>query len=111
MAAQFVLDGSTKNLSIPRRKETQVSYNYSTEERWLLSAARAYAKTAANRTLTIERVLMLVNFQKFIVLSVCAVLSQTGASKSALVDITCVCFGNVSEEYALRLWRTAVFLN
>lgn len=54
---------------------------------------------------------MLVNFQKFIVLSVCAVLSQTGASKSALVDITCVCFGNVSEEYALRLWQTAVFLN
>lgn len=111
MAAQFVLDGSTKNLSIARRKETQISYKYDTEECWLLSAARAYAETAANRALTVECVLMLVNFQKFIVLCVCAVLSQTGASKPALVDITRVCFGNVSEEYALRLWRTAVFLN
>ncbi len=111
MAAQFVLDGSTKDLLIPRRKETQVLYNYDTEERWLLNAARAYAETAANRALTVECVLMLVNFQKFIVLCVCAVLSQTGASKPALIDITRVCFGNVSEEYALRLWRTAVFLN
>ncbi|KAL9629438.1 MAG: hypothetical protein Q9164_006882, partial [Protoblastenia rupestris] len=111
MAAQFVLDGSTKTLSIPRRKETEVSYNYGTEEYWLLSAAKGYAETAANRALTVECVLMLVNFQKFIVLCICAVLSQMGASKPALVDITRICFGDVSEEYALRLWRTAVFLN
>ena len=111
MAAQFVLDGSTKTLSIPRRKETEVSYNYGTEECWLLNAAKGYAETAANRALTVECVLMLVNFQKFIVLCVCAVLSQMGASKAALVDITRICFGDISEEYALRLWRTAVFLN
>lgn len=111
MAAQFVLDGSTKTLSIPRQTENEVSYNYGTEECWLLSATRAYAETAANRAFTVECVLMLVNFQKFIVLCICAVLSQTGAPKAALVDITRICFGNVSEEYALRLWRTAVFLN
>ena len=111
MAAQFVLDGNTKTLSITRRKETEVSHNYGTEECWLLSAARGYAETAANRAFTVEYVLMLVNFQKFIVLCICAVLSQTGASKPALVDIMRICFGNVSEEYALRLWRTAVFLN
>lgn len=111
MAAQFVLDGSTKTLSIPRRKETGISYNYRTEECRLLGAARAYAETAANRALTVECVLMLVNFQKFIVLCICAVLSQTGASKPTLVDITRICFGDVSGEYALRLWRTAVCLN
>ena len=111
MAAQFVLDGSTKTLSITRREETEVANNRGTEESWLLCAARRYAETTANRALTVECVLMLVNFQKFIVLCICAVLSQTGASKPALVDITRICFGNVSEEYALRLWRTAVFLN
>ena len=111
MAAQFVLDGNTKTLSITRRKETEVSHNYSTEECWLLGAARGYAETAANRALTMECILMLVNFQKFIVLCICAVLSQIGASKPALVDITRICFGDVSEEYALRLWRIAIFLN
>ncbi|KAG8531614.1 uncharacterized protein KY384_003245 [Bacidia gigantensis] len=111
VAAQFVLDGSTKTLSIPRQKEIEVSYNYGAEECWLLSAAKGYAETAANRALTVECVLMLVNFQKFIVLCICAVLSQMGASKAALVDITRICFGDVSEEYALRLWRTAIFLN
>ncbi len=111
MAAQFVLDGSTKTLSIRRRKETEGSNNHVTEECWLLGAARGYAEIAANRSFTVECVLMLVNFQKFLVLCICAVLSQTGASKPALVDITRICFGDVSEEYALRLWRTAVFLN
>ena len=103
MAAQFVLDGSTKTLSIPRRKETEVSYNYGTKEYWLLSVAKGYAETTANRALTMECVLMLVNFQKFIVLCICAILSQMGASKPALVDITRICFGDVSKEYTLRL--------
>lgn len=65
VAAQFVLGGSTKTLSIPRQKEIEVSHSYGAEERWLLSAAKDYAETAANRALTVECVLMLVNFQKF----------------------------------------------
>jgi hypothetical protein len=111
MAAQFVLDGMTKTLLITRREETEVSYDGVTEECWLLNAARAYAEIAANRALSVECYLMFVNFQKFLVLCVCGVLSQTGASKPALVDITRICFGNIGEEYAFRLWRTAVFLN
>ena len=111
VAAQFVLDGTTKTLSIPRRNETEVSYSYGTEESWLLNATRVYAEIAANRALTVECVLMLVHFQKFIVLCICTVLSQMGASKAMLVDITRICFGDISQDYTIRLWRTAVFLN
>ncbi|MCJ1476753.1 hypothetical protein MMC13_005422 [Lambiella insularis] len=110
-AARFVLDGTVKTLSIPRREESAVSYQGGSEVCYLLAAARSYAKTAAGRALTVQCTLMLVNFQRFIVLCICAVLSHTGASKPALVGITRICFGNISEAYALRLWRTAVFLN
>ena len=37
---------------------------------------------------------MLVSFQKSLVLCICAILSQTGVSKAALVDITRDCFAN-----------------
>lgn len=103
MAAHFVLDGSTKTLSILRREGAGASYNYGTEECQLLSAAEGYIETAANRALTVKCVFMLVNFQKFIAFCICAVLSQMGASKPALVDITRICFVDVSEEYTLRL--------
>lgn len=93
------MDGTTKTLSIPRRNKTEVSYSYGTEESWLLNATRGYAEIAANRALAVECVLMLVRFQKFIVLCICAVLSQMGASKAMLVDITRICFGDISQEY------------
>ena len=109
MAALYVLNGRAATPSIPAPNLIDASCPATKHE--LLTTARNYAETAATRDLSAKCAMMLVNFQKFLVLCVCAVLSQMQYPKDVLVDITRVCFGDISGEYAARLWRTAVFLN
>ena len=71
---QFVLNKSIKTLSISRQKEIEISYNYDVEKCWFFSAIKDYVEITANRAFIVKCVLMFVNFQKFIVLYICAVL-------------------------------------
>jgi hypothetical protein len=106
IAADYVSDGLAAtpyvsvNVSCPAGSRCDV-----------LTAVQNYAESAATRFASANCVMMLVNFQKFLVLCICAVLSRMDFSKEALINITRICFGNVSDEYAVRLWRTALFLN
>lgn len=77
----------------------------------LLSQVMAYASAARARDQTASFALMLVNFQKFLLLSTCAVLHDLGVVKEAIIDVVKVGFGNSTDNHSWRLVQTAVFLN
>ena len=106
IAADYVSDGLAATPYVP------VNVSCPTGPRGdILTAVQNYAESAAIRFASAKCVMMLVNFQKFLVLCICAVLSRMSFPKEALINITRICFGDVSDEYAVRLWRTALFLN
>ena len=78
----------------------------------VLGYVRNYAQATASRTLTASVALVLVNFQRFLVLSACAVLLKEGFSSGVVYDIVKICMGNcVSDEYCDRLLSSAKFVN
>jgi hypothetical protein len=81
------------------------------EQSILLHAAERYAHLAVHRQLTTHCVLALMILQKLVLLSTCYVLYQMKAPKSELVRITQICFGDITEKYAVQLWRFGCFIN
>ena len=109
-AAQFVLHASPLP-SFGMREVAGTLDNRESEEGSLIHAAKLYAQRAASHELSTQCVLSLVNLQKLVLLGTCFVLSQIGVSRDPLVEITRICFGNISEEHAVRLWRVGLFVN
>lgn len=77
----------------------------------LLNQVINYATATMKRETTASLALILVNFQKFLVLSTCEVLRATGAPREHIFRIVKICVGDVSDEYCGRILRTAVYLN
>ena len=110
VGAQFLLDVRTMPPSIPISKALLLAPTEITGRFPVLDLVTKYAEAAATRALSSQSLHMLVNFQQFLVLCMCAVLDNMKYPKEALVRITSICFNVKTEKYAFRLWRTAVFL-
>jgi hypothetical protein len=108
-AAQFVLGGSSA--TVTDRQPGAVFTLPGFEEHSLINAVKAYAEGAANRTMTAQCMMSLVNLQKIVLLSTCSVLAELGVSTEALITVTRICFGGVGDQYAVRLWRTGKYIN
>ena len=71
----------------------------------------AYATNAMRNDVSASLMVTLANFQKFLVLSSCAVLHNAGTSKETASMIAKVCLGNVSDDHCWNMIKTAVYLN
>ncbi len=105
-AAAYMLDGNceTPTATTPLIAVTKV-------DSILLNHITAYAHAAMRRGVTASLAIMHANFQKFVVLSSCAVCCATGTPKERVLEIVKICMGNVSDDYCWRILRTAVYLN
>lgn len=110
-AAQFVLDSSPLSSFDSTCALPLVSENHTPEEQALIHATERYAHLAASRQLSVQCALSLVYLQKLVLLGACFVLHEMGISKAPLIRVTQICFGNITEEYALQLWRVGAFVN
>ena len=78
---------------------------------WLYQHAKTYAQNSADRELSTQFALMLVNFQKFLLICVCVVLLEIGLPEERVNDVMIICFGNCQRKYLRSLRRTAVWMN
>lgn len=109
-AAAYVLD-SQCSLVEPATTTALFARATASERSGLLARVAAYAHTAIRRETTATAAIMLANFQKFLILSTCAVLNQTGSPKEDVFDIVKICIGPVGDRYCRQTLRTAVYLN
>jgi hypothetical protein len=77
----------------------------------LLNQVATYANAVMTRESNASVAIMLANYQKFLVLSACAVLYATNISETHIFEIVRICTGLVSDDYCKRMLRIAVFLN
>lgn len=108
-ATTFLLGGKchalsdiiTNTLALPRADK---------EDLLLLSKSIAYA--SLERDLTASLAISLANFQKFLVLSSCIVLSKTCMTQKDVYTAVRIVFGGqTSDRYCMRLLRTVICLN
>lgn len=77
-----------------------------------LATLRTYARTTAMRSSLASAALALANFQKFLVISACAVLAEGDAPTAKVYDIVRICVGTKSTDgYCKRTMASAKFLN
>ncbi|KAK3048288.1 hypothetical protein LTR09_010281 [Extremus antarcticus] len=78
----------------------------------VLSYVKNYARATATRVRRASVSLALANFQKFLVLSSCAVLLDSGVPVAGVLDTVRICIGtNATDKYCKRTLRTAKYLN
>lgn len=73
-----------------------------------------YAKITVQKHESAKVAVMLANFQKFILLSACAVAianTDDSARKEAIFNIVRICMGSCSDEYCRRILGTVVYMN
>lgn len=80
----------------------------STNENYTASSLRNYARTTAMRWTLASTALALANFQKFLVISACAVLMEGETPIAEVFDIVRVCVGSDSSDaYCKRTIKAA----
>ena len=104
-AAMSMLDST---YPLPESSVTHTSGSRSLD---LFGRLEAYARTALRREVTASLAFMLCNFQKFLLLSSCAVLYHTGMSGERVFGVVKICLGDVSDRYCVQILRTVVYLN
>jgi hypothetical protein len=73
---------------------------------------RTYARTTSMRSTLASTALALANFQKFLVISACAVLAEGNTPIAKVYEIVRICVGNKStDEYCKRTMTAAKYLN
>ena len=78
----------------------------------VLNYVRHYAQATTIRTMTASVVLVLANFQRFLVLSACAVLLEEDYPAVEIWDIARICIGDdVTDDYCSRVVRSAKYVN
>ncbi len=78
----------------------------------VLNYVRHYAQATATRTMTASVALVLANFQRFLVLSACAVLLQENFFAVEVYNIAKICIGDdVTDDYCSRIVRSAKYVN
>lgn len=108
--AAFLLDRDCPTPSSSSRAiEVSVSQDGGNDA--LLTRLTSYARVAMLRETNATMMMVLANFQKFLVLSSCAVLRASGVSIESVHDIVKVCIGDIGEVYCRRTLRVAIFLN
>lgn len=111
VVASFALNLNTSQPHGPPQRRIEEPYLTGGNASLLLGAAQRYAQHTVDRNYTVENAVRLVNFQKFMLLSICAVLSEEKCPREVLIDVTRICFGGSSKKYVSRLWRSAILLN
>lgn len=82
------------------------------ENETVLDYVKAYARATATRARRASVALALANFQKFLVLSSCAVLLDSGVSIAGVFDAVRICTGtDATDNYCKRTLQTAKYLN
>lgn len=104
-AAMSMLDGSypLPGLSSPRSSGAEISD--------LFGRLEAYAHAAVRRNSKASLALMLANFQKFLLLSSCAVLYHAEVSKEKIYQVLRICLGDITERYCVHILRTVKYIN
>ncbi|KAK3669280.1 hypothetical protein LTR78_010854, partial [Recurvomyces mirabilis] len=78
----------------------------------VLSYVRHYAQATATRSMAASIALTLANFQKFLVLSACAVLlEEEEVSPAEVLTVAKLCMGNVTDGYCRRVVRSTKAVN
>jgi len=78
----------------------------------ILGRITTYAQIAARRQENASLALMLANFQKFVVLSACVVVTATRKiPPKNIFDIVRTCLGSASDDYCRRMLHTAKYIN
>lgn len=83
-----------------------------TDKEDVVGCVRQYAYATATRTMAASIAVTLANFQRFLVLSACAVLLEERVEAAEVLNIAKICIGDdVSDEYCVRLVRSATYMN
>lgn len=96
------------------RKSTMVGQSSTLQpESALLDRVSLYAQSASQQKVTAEILVRLSNFQKFLVVSACAVLRNIlpEVPEKEILNIVRICVGDHSDDYCRRMLRVAVYLN
>lgn len=72
---------------------------------------KQYAQATVQMDVTAVAAVMLANFQKFLLYSLCVVLRETGVPVSEVYDTMRICLGNVKQETCWRTLRAAIYMN
>lgn len=104
-AALFMLDGShpSPGWCTPRSGSIGVSDGFGRLEAYALAAVRRHSEARLG--------LMLANFQKFLLLSSCAVLFYANEPREKIYPIVRICIGEQSSTYCDHIMRTVKYIN
>lgn len=112
--------GDAVTCLLDNKLESQLSAQVSTAETvnanetddYTTACLRTYARTTSMRSSLASTALALANFQKFLVISACAVLAEGDTPIAKLYEIVRICVGNTStDEYCKRTMASAKYLN
>lgn len=76
----------------------------------LVKVLERYAWFAGNGHRIKFCIFELINLRQLVLLGACFVLSQVGVPKEALIEVTRICFPEVTDRYVMELWRAGAFV-
>lgn len=77
----------------------------------VLSQLATFAYTATRREASASAAIILANFQKFLVISSCAVLYQSGSPREEVFNIVRICIGKAQDRYCQQTIRSVIWMN
>lgn len=112
-AAIFMLELDNQDMIQPRSMNSGVDLTVERprQEPDLINDLETYARTALRREGTAYLALALANFQKFLLLSACAVLYDCSFNKERILDVVGICLGKTTHKYCVRGLRAVKYMN